>query len=131
MNLLESLRKCLSENQKNISDIEWAGSEYLEIPLQCFFKLSAQIEDDFMSEIPIDLLAVGKDFWVERVQFKEDEYEWKYRMFPKKPKNRKELKALSTKFLTSEEVSKVLKDERSSCDFCVSDSELWMMTYIK
>lgn len=131
MNLLESLRKCLSENQKNISDIEWAGSEYLEIPLQCFFQLSAQLEDDFISEIPIDLLVVGKDFWVERVQFKEDEYEWKYRMFPQKPKNRKELKALSTKILTDEELATVLKDERCSCDYCITESKLWMMTYIE
>lgn len=131
MNLLESLKKCLIKNKRDLSDIEWVGSEYLEIPLQCFFKLASQTEDEFVAEIPIDLLAVGKDFWVERVQFKEDEYEWKYRTFPQKPKNRQTLKSLSTKSLTDEETDAILKDKRSRCDFCITDSELWMMTYKK
>jgi hypothetical protein len=87
MNLLQETLAILSEHGRTKDDVLWCGNEsFGYFTWEDFEKLA---NDDYnetseLREVVIDLLIVGKDFWLERHKYDNSEG-WKYKTFPKKP----------------------------------------------
>ena len=45
----------------------------------------------------MDLLIVGKDFWLERVEYDGSEW-WEFKTMPREPEETRELEALQTRY---------------------------------
>ena len=99
MNLLEETIECLNENGKQTSDVLWVGRNFTK----GYGENREHIEyrstwDDFClkanfrydagyggNEIPMDLIVVGKDFWLERHEYDGSEW-WEFKTLPVEPK---------------------------------------------
>lgn len=95
---------CLKENGKSFNDVRWIGCKDFSIDINDFIKYSKNINSrtkDVLSVIPRDLVIVGDDFWLERIEFFEDLlmdtiYDcWKYKEKPKKPKENRTIYSLN------------------------------------
>lgn len=87
-NLLKETIQKLNENNKTENDILWVGSENYKTTWE-HFKTISDIEYDSGyggNEISMDLLIVGKDFWLERHEYDGSEW-WEYKQMPKEPIN--------------------------------------------
>jgi len=86
INLKEETLDVLDENGKAISDIVWCGYD------DCWFSI-----DDFLAladfeydngyggtYIPMDLVVVGNDFWLERSEYDGAEG-WDFKTMPARP----------------------------------------------
>ena len=130
MFLLETLLDCLKGHQKLFSDIQWIGCENFKIPLDNFYRLASKIKDTRCSDVAIDLLVVGNDFWVERTMDETGEEKWVFKSYPKKPQELYTLKTLTTSDLTEREQERAATDIRNSeTNRYLGYSELWMMLY--
>ena len=95
MNLLKETIEELTENGKSESDVLWVGRGFYacNYEKQEDFKAKADFEYDNGyggNEIPMDLIVVGKDFWLERHEYDGAEW-WEFKTMPKEPKETKEL----------------------------------------
>lgn len=102
-NLLKETIEILKENGKSETDVLWVGrgfsSGYYNYKKQEYkstwedFKEKADFNyDDGYggNEIPMDLIVVGKDFWLERHEYDGSEW-WEFKTMPKEPEETKEL----------------------------------------
>ncbi len=98
-NLLRETIEELKENGKSESDVLWVGRGYDTLYVKPYkttwedFKKKANFEyDDGYggNEIPMDLIVVGKDFWLERHEYDGSEW-WEFKSMPIEPKEIKEL----------------------------------------
>ena len=87
MNLLQETLEILSEHGKTKGDVLWCGNEGVGyFTWEVFERLADKDYDNSYgdAEVVIDLLIVGKDFWLERHEY--DGSEWgEYKTMPKKP----------------------------------------------
>ena len=93
MNLLRETIEELKENKKKEKDVLWVGSKDNYITWNEFKKI-ADIEYDNGyggQEIAMDLLIVGKDFWLERQEYDGSEW-WEFKETPCKPKAKGNIK---------------------------------------
>lgn len=85
INLLEETRKELEANGKTIFDIEWFGTEEFVIDHDIQKLFLIDYDNGYGgNEIPMELIVVGKDFWLERHEYDGSEW-WEYKSIPKKP----------------------------------------------
>jgi hypothetical protein len=104
MNLLEETLSILKENNLTEEDVKWVGSNDIWFSWEDF-KLLANINYDSGfggEEIALDLLVVGKNWWLERHTYDGSEW-WEFKQLPVKPK--KEIKPLAITFKQAAEVN--------------------------
>lgn len=101
-NLLEETIACLNENGKKESDVLWVGRDYYDRKKnETFFYKNTwknfRSKANFMydagfggNEIPMDLIVVGKDFWLERHEYDGSEW-WEFKTMPTEPEEIREL----------------------------------------
>ena len=96
-NLLEETKEKLAVCHKTPKDVLWVGSSdgSEAITWEEFEKMADFDYDDGYgaAEIRMDLVVVGKDWWLERYEY--DGSEWVYKEQPKLLKLHKELNKLS------------------------------------
>ena len=96
-NLLEETKEKLAVCHKTPKDVLWVGtSDGSEaITWEEFAKIADFDYDDGygLNEIRLDLVVVGKDWWLERYEYDGSEW-WVYKEHPKLLKNHKELNKL-------------------------------------
>lgn len=99
INFLEETIECLKENGKSESDVVWVGRGHDTLYVEKYkstwedFKSKADFQYDNGyggNEIPMDLIIVGKDFWLERHEYDGSEW-WEFKTMPTEPKETKEL----------------------------------------
>lgn len=95
-NLLEETIECLLDNNRTETDVLWVGRNYYDYETKervCYkntwkdFCSKADFEYDAGfggNEIPMDLIVVGKDFWLERHEYDGSEW-WEFKTMPIKP----------------------------------------------
>lgn len=87
MNLFEETIKELKEHGKTIDDIRWVGCKDYSIFFEDFIELArnTNYDDGYGApQVCIDLLVVGKDFWLERHEYDGSEW-WEYKSIPVLP----------------------------------------------
>ena len=87
-NLYKETAAVLLEYGKSINDIVFVSGNGHEIPLDNFIELAKSYDYDSgygSEEVPIDLLVVGKDWWIERHEYDGSEW-WEYKTLPQRPK---------------------------------------------
>jgi hypothetical protein len=96
-NLLEETKEKLADCHKTPKDVLWVGSSdgSEAITWEEFEKLADFEYDDGygLNEIRLDLVVVGKGWWLERYEYDGSEW-WVYKEQPKLLKNHKELNKL-------------------------------------
>lgn len=105
MNLLKETIDELKASGKTESDVLWVGRSYRDYSrypeYECViykstwedFRSKANFEYDNgygSNEIPMDLIVVGKDFWLERAEYDGSEW-WEFKEMPEEPKETREL----------------------------------------
>lgn len=101
-NLLKETIACLNENGRQTSDVLWVGRNYYKLKEKervvykstwddfCS-KADFEYDDGYGSaEIPMDLIIVGEDFWLERGEYDGSEW-WEYKTMPEEPEEAREL----------------------------------------
>lgn len=131
MTLYETLTNCLSSNGLSFKDVSWIGNTDYEITLENFCEIAKITPDDkfFGSDsIPTDLLVVGANFWIERVETT-NHYIWEYKSIPQKPKKILTVNALSTYRLSDKEYMLI---EKIANKFDKDDyyPQMWMMPFL-
>ena len=116
-NLLKETIECLNDNDKQTSDVLWVGRDYTDWrePLNpkpvCYkstwddfcLKANFMYDDGYGgNEIPMDLIVVGKDFWLERHEYDGSEW-WEFKTMPVEPEETRELVLKSEGRLFKEE----------------------------
>ena len=96
MNLLKETEKILKENGKSFDDVKWIGNKDYYIDIDKFIEVAdTEYDDDYGgAKVALDLIIVGKDWWLERAEYDGSEW-WEFKQMPKKPKKELELKALT------------------------------------
>jgi len=86
MNLLQETLKVLRECGKTEKDIEWAGRDNFYISFEVFKELAnVKYNSGFGgTEVALDLVIVGKDWWLERTDYDGSEW-WEFKTLPTKP----------------------------------------------
>lgn len=106
-NLLEETIECLKENGKSESDVLWVGRNYTKGYRETRehitykgtwkdFRSRADFRYDAgfgANEIPMDLIVVGKDFWLERHEYDGSEW-WEFKAMPVEPEETRKLNLL-------------------------------------
>lgn len=85
-NLKHEIIEMLKNHGKSVDDVIWAGCEKFKIPLEHFWKRADTLydENDDITQVAQDLIIVGKDFWIERRGFADEEW-FEYKKFPQMP----------------------------------------------
>ena len=112
MTLLYYTVQCLEENGKTLKDIIWIGNQDFRIDINEFINYSMQLEMDSvplksykrLKSIPIDIVIVGKDFWLSRPIFYDESFSeltdlWIFNTMPEMPDTIKKIRTLSAKYL--------------------------------
>lgn len=96
MNLKNETLEVLADNNKTWEDVEWVGCKKFQISKDRFLELADVEYDDGYGhpDVAIDLLVVGKDFWLERHEYDGSEW-WEYKEMFSKPNITKEIKTLT------------------------------------
>ena len=96
MNLLKETEKILKENGKSFDDVKWIGNKDYYIDIDKFIEVAdTEYDDDYGgAKVALDLIIVGKDWWLERAEYDGLEW-WDYRKKIKKPKKKLDLKNLT------------------------------------
>ncbi len=84
--LLKETIKCLEDNGKTITDVVWVGTGDKWFSWGEFASI-ADFEYDSGyggNEIKMNLVVVGKDFWLERHEYDGSEW-WEFKTLPQKP----------------------------------------------
>ena len=105
VNLLKETIRELEVNGRTEADVLWVGRDYIKYSR---FRDSERITykstwKDFCAkadfeyddgyggnEIPMDLIVVGKDFWLERHEYDGSEW-WEFKEMPEEPEETREL----------------------------------------
>lgn len=88
VNLLRETKQVLQEHGGGPEDVLWVGRP--ELNLKCdwagFVKQANFIYENGYgcAEIPMDLVVVGKDWWLERYEYDGAEW-WEFKRAPKEP----------------------------------------------
>lgn len=130
MNLLETLKTCLKNNGKSLSDIQWIGCIDFEIQKDEFYELALKTADNFLSEIATDLIIVGKDFWIERSYAETKKDNWIFKQYPEKPKTIQRIKTLDLKTLNEAEYNQILLENGNKSPIII-EPKLWMLRHKK
>lgn len=96
-NLYEKTVENLNRNGKSIEDVVWVGTKNYKIDLESFWELAKETMYDSGfggQEIALDLLVVGKDFWLERVEYDGSE-RWEFQAHPEIPETKKRNKKIN------------------------------------
>ncbi|MEL3959485.1 hypothetical protein NST17_20245 [Caldifermentibacillus hisashii] len=91
-NLLEETLEILEEHGLTENDVEWVGNKSLYFSFDHFKKI-ADVDYDSgygSSKVAIDLIVVGKDWWLERHEYDGSEW-WEFKSIPKKPDTYREV----------------------------------------
>lgn len=96
-NLLKETVSALAENGKTISDIVAVQGDDFGISIDEFIQLAS--ETNYRKcygtqEVAEDLIIIGKDWWLERVEYNGSEW-WKFRQFPQIKSNIKSVSQLA------------------------------------
>ena len=104
--------QCLEENGKTLKDIIWIGNQDFRIDINEFINYSMQLEMDSvplksyirLKSIPIDIVIVGKDFWLSRPVFYDESFSeltdlWIFNKKPLMPQFVKSIRHLSAAYL--------------------------------
>ena len=90
-NLLTETKEILKDNGKNIFDILWYGTKDFVVSSDIQKLFDFEYDDGYgIEEIPLGLLLVGEDFWLERHEYDGSEW-WEYKCIPTKPTQVKEI----------------------------------------
>lgn len=83
MNLYEETIKCLKEHGKSLDDVVAVCGDEFQITKEGFVEYSkVQYDDGYgASEVAIDLLVIGIDFWLERHEYDGSEW-WEFKQMP-------------------------------------------------
>lgn len=88
INLKDETLEILNKYDKTWDDVEWVGSVSwnLTIDKNQFLTLADREYNNGYggNEVPLDLVVVGKDFWLERHEYDGSEW-WEFKQIPKKP----------------------------------------------
>lgn len=88
INLKDETFEILNDYGKTWDDVEWIGSvsRNLTIDKNQFLILADREYDNGYggNEVSLDLVVVGKDFWLERHEYDGSEW-WEFKQLPKKP----------------------------------------------
>ena len=86
MNLWTETNGALGDNGHSWSEVSWVGSPTMQIPLDHFRKIADSYYDAGYGapEIPMDLMVVGPDWWLERHEYDGSEW-WEFKQYPRKP----------------------------------------------
>ena len=106
-NLYEETVRCLLVYGKSMSDVAFVSGNGHEIPLDNFIESAKSYDYDNGfggEEVPLDLLIVGKDWWMERHEYDGSEW-WEYKELPLRPKIVKKISGFHVyhKYLYGEE----------------------------
>ena len=87
MNLLEETIGMLRKNGKAQEDVDWVGNNNIWFTWRDFAKVADTEYDDGFGgeEVSMDLLVVGKDFWLERHSYDGSEW-WEFKRIPIYPR---------------------------------------------
>lgn len=97
MNLLKETKEVLSEHGKTFDDVLWIGGSDFTISIDDFKKL-ADVEYDAgfgAPEVAVDLVIVGRDWWLERTDYDGAE-DWAFKALPEKPEEERKIKRVVT-----------------------------------
>ena len=86
VNLKLETIEVLQEQGKTIEDIVWVGCKQFKIPVEKFLEIANRYYDNGFGgqEVAVDLIVVGKDFWLERHDYDGSEW-WEYKEMPQEP----------------------------------------------
>ena len=86
MNLLKETKEVLAAHGLTFDDVEWVGSLNATIPIEKFLSLADQEynNDIGATKVALDLIVVGKGWWLEREENHGAEM-WVFRTCPPKP----------------------------------------------
>ena len=108
VNLLKETIEDLKANGRTEADVLWVGRNYIDYknyPNRVYVPYKSTWEDfcskaDFFydagygsPEIPMDLIVVGKDFWLERHEYDGSEW-WEFKTMPVEPEETRELELI-------------------------------------
>ena len=88
INLKDETLKILNKHDKTWDDVEWVGNIYQNVTVDKdkFLILANREYDNGYggNEISLNLVVVGKDFWLERHEYDGSEW-WEFKQLPEKP----------------------------------------------
>ena len=86
MNLWTETNEKLWDNGHHWNEVLWVGSHTMQIPLDHFQKIADSYYDAGYGapEIPMDLMVVGPDWWLERHEYDGAEW-WEFKQYPTEP----------------------------------------------
>lgn len=87
MNLYHETVECLAEHNKSLDDIVFVAGNGHEITRDNFVEIAKAYDyyDGYgTNEVPMDLIIVGIDWWIERHEYDGSEW-WEYKALPARP----------------------------------------------
>lgn len=88
INLKDETLEVLNEHGKTWDDVEWVGSVRRNSIIdknQFLILANREYNNGYGgNEVSLDLVVVGKDFWLERHEYDGSEW-WEFKQLPKKP----------------------------------------------
>ena len=86
MNLWIEILETLWDNGHHWDEIQWVGSRTVQIPIDHFRDIADSYYDagHGYPEIPMDLMVVGPDWWLERHEYDGAEW-WEFKQYPVEP----------------------------------------------
>lgn len=88
INLKKETLDILNRHNKTWDDVEWVGDIYQNVTVDKdkFLILADREYDNGYggNEVSLNLVVVGKDFWLERHEYDGSEW-WEFKQLPKKP----------------------------------------------
>ena len=100
MNLLKETKEVLREHGKTFDDVLWIGGRGFTISIEDFKKLAdVEYNNGFGApEVAVDLVVVGRDWWLERTDYDGAE-DWAFKKLPEKPEEERKIKRVVTNSL--------------------------------
>lgn len=107
-NLLEETLNLLKDKGKSGQDVIWVSGNDFHFSWEDFEKVAKDCDygnELGGQEVALDLIVVGKDFWLERHEYNGSEW-WEFKAFPVKPNRYKTPRQLTGYFwLSLEEIN--------------------------
>lgn len=98
VNLLNETIDFLKRYEKTLLDVEWIGNDEFTISMSDFCRLAnVEYDEGFgYQNVASDLVLVGKDFYLERIEY-DGEENWEFKMIPDKPMEQRTIQSLISK----------------------------------
>ncbi len=93
-NLYDETVAFLADHNKSFDDVVFVSGNGHEIALDNFIKIARAYDYDEGyggNKVPMDLIIVGEDWWIERNEYDGSEW-WEYKALPVRPSTVKEVK---------------------------------------